>query len=119
MSKNEKYLQTAQAVLRTVGGAENVNSGGQFQVIIGTTVDQVYTELCRLGGFHEEESIEENLDELATAKGTEKFSAKTIINRIFAYLSGSLTPLIPILLVCSLCRTVAAIIGPQLMGGSI
>lgn len=144
--KNDKYHEIAEAVLQAIGGKENVisvvhcmtrlrfelkdtnipngeeikkidgvagavNSGGQYQVIIGTTVEEVYRELCRIGGFDNREAIPENLD-----SGTKKGTAKSVINAIFAYLSGSLTPLIPILLVASLCRTVAAVLGPQLIG---
>lgn len=146
MEKNEKYLQTAKEVLKAVGKADNilqvthcmtrlrfnlkddtipnqeelkqiegvvgvVNSGVQFQVIIGTTVEQVYRELIQLGDLKEKEVTEENI------KQTEgKKKEKNIMGAIFDYLSGSLTPLIPILLVASMCRTIAAVLGPQLFG---
>lgn len=33
------------------GVAGVVKSGGQYQVIIGTTVEQVFSELCSMGAF--------------------------------------------------------------------
>ena len=41
---------------------------------------------------------------------------KAAFNAALDYLSGSLTPIIPILLVASLCKMIAAVIGPSLLG---
>lgn len=95
------------------GVAGVVKSGGQYQVIIGTTVEQVFSELCSMGGFqNDSEALEKEVS--AEVKG-EKLSAKNIVNSVFDYLSGSLTALIPILLTASLCKTIAAVLGPQLL----
>lgn len=146
MGKKDSYNKTAKKVLQAVGGKDNViqvthcmtrlrfnlkddkipnqeeikqiegvagvvQASGQYQIIIGTTVEAVYAELIQIGNFVEQEAVMETLDQTK-----EKRSAKTILGAIFDYLSGSLTPLIPILLVASLCRTVAAVLGPQLIG---
>lgn len=146
MGKKDTYNKTAKEVLQAVGGKDNViqvthcmtrlrfnlkddkipnqekikqidgvagvvQSGGQYQVIIGTTVEPVYAELIQIGGFAEQEAVKDSIDQKK-----EKLSPKSILGAMFDYLSGSLTPLIPILLVASLCRTVAAVLGPQLIG---
>ena len=89
-----------------------VNSGGQLQIIIGTTVADVYKEFCEMTGLGEKKEQNEKENKVSE----EKTSAKGIVDRIFAYLSGSLTPLIPLLIAASLCKTVAAIFGPSLLG---
>ena len=108
-------IPKAEEIKKIEGVAGVVNSGGQYQVIIGTTVEQVYTSLCQIGGFNSTRSRTENVEQ-GNVKTKEKVTAKSVVNSIFGYLSGSLTPLIPILLVASLCKTVAAILGPQLIG---
>lgn len=143
MGKDERFRKIAKEVLEAVGGKENVlqvthcmtrlrfnlkdetipreedvkridgvagivKSGGQYQVVIGTTVEQVFTELGRIGGFHDVDS--------GAAALEEKDKKGSVVNAVFDYLSGSLTALIPILLVASLCKTIAVAFGPQLLG---
>ncbi|MGL6057432.1 MAG: PTS transporter subunit EIIC [Culicoidibacterales bacterium] len=142
MAKNNDVL--AKKILVAVGGADNVQSlthcmtrlrfklknvalankaeikqiagvigcidkGGQFQIIIGTTVDEVCQQLyCLLP--HLDEQVEQK-----HAK-RQDYSPKGILNTVFDYLAGSLTPLIPILIVASLFKTLAAVLGPALFG---
>lgn len=87
-----------------------VDKGGQFQLIIGPQVSTLYDEVIKL--VTPKEVIENKEEE----KVEEKKSFKGIINTVFDYLAGCLTPLIPILLAGSLCKTIAAIIGPSLLG---
>lgn len=87
-----------------------VKKGGQYQLIIGPNVSSLYDELIQL--FSPAEAAAEPVK--AAASTDSKF--KQVINAMFDYLSGSLTPLIPILLSASLCKTIAVILGPQLLG---
>ena len=66
-------------------------SGGQYQVIVGTNVDKVCQELCTMAGLEQAATINENLD---AAK--EPLTLKKVGSNIMAYLSGSLTPIIPV-----------------------
>lgn len=76
--------------VRAVKGVIGVQEvGGQYQVIIGQNVDEVYRELCELSGYKPEAAIDENLDETAE----KKFS----INTIFEVLSACVVPVIPAL----------------------
>ena len=139
----EKNKQIAQQVLPLVGGKENVAqavhcmtrlrltlrdqskadvdglkkvagvagcqfSGGQLQVIIGTNVGKVYDEFVALAGVAAKAAIDENLDAPA--------EKKSVINRIFGYISGSMTPVLTALIASGLIKTVLAIFGPQLLG---
>ncbi len=83
-------------------------SGGQLQVIIGTNVGKVYDEFTALAGVAAEAAIDENLDAPA--------EKKSVINRIFGYISGSMTPVLAALIGSGLIKTILAIFGPQLLG---
>ncbi|MBP2098208.1 PTS transporter subunit EIIC [Enterococcus rivorum] len=85
-------------------------SGGQLQIIIGQTVEQVYTSLCQIGGFEYSTPIQENLD---TPK--EKLTLKKVGNKILDALAGCLTPLIPLLVAASMFKMLVAVLGPGML----
>ncbi len=85
--------------------------GEQYQVIIGQEVDNVYDAVCKAGGFAKEAAIDENLDKDLT-KG---FSLKNIGNKILAYMSPTMTAVIPLLMAACLTRTLATILGPTML----
>ena len=64
-----------------------VESGGQYQVVIGQNVAKVYPEFAKLAGVTLEKQVDENLD-----KPKEKLTLKGVGTNILDYLSGSLTP---------------------------
>lgn len=86
-----------------------VKTGGQFQIVIGNNVDDVYKEVCDIGEFKAEAAIDENLD---TPK--EKFTLKKLGGNILDYLAGSITPLIPALMVAVIFKMVTAVFGDML-----
>lgn len=141
MAKN--YEQMASEILEKVGGAKNVASiyhcatrlrfdlkdagmandseieqikgvmgiskaGGQYQIIIGPDVAKLYKATCKIGNFDINSALEENLD---IVKG--KLTFKKVISNIFGYVSGSVTELIPILVVASMIKTLQVLLGPQ------
>ena len=87
-----------------------VNNGGQHQIIIGQTVDDVYKAVCDEGGFQVMAAVDEKLDETK-----EKLSVKGIFNNILNYLSGSLTPLIPLIISAAMFRTIQTVLGPDML----
>lgn len=100
--------------LKKISGVLKVlTTGGQLQIVIGTNVDGVYDEFCNMTGIAKAAPIDETLDQVAEKK---KLTGKEIVNNIFGYLSGSLTPMIPVLIAASLCKTIVAVFGPQLLG---
>lgn len=138
--------QIAMDVLAAVGGAENVTSvahcmtrlrftlkdegipdtdavtsikgvlgaqfsGGQYQVIVGQNVPKVYRELCALGGFAEQAAIDENLD-----APKQKLTPKVIGQNIMNYLSGSMMPMIPAMVVAGMFKMMQVILGPSMLG---
>lgn len=87
-----------------VMGAQQV--GEQLQVIIGPGVAKVYEAFISETGLKAEAAIDENLDG----------PKKKIIDRVFDYISGSITPLLPAFTAAGLFKTVVAIFGPNLLG---
>ena len=141
-----KNAQIAQSVLAAVGGKENIvsvthcmtrlrfnlkdmsipkddevkaikgtmgvaRSSGQYQVIVGTNVDNVCAELCTLAGLEQAATVSENLD-----APKEPLTLKKVGSNIMAYLSGSLTPIIPVVLAAAIFKSIVAVFGPDMLG---
>lgn len=96
--------------IKGVLGAQMV--GGQYQVIIGQTVPNVYKEFCAIAGIKETGAIDENLD--AGPKGP--LTPKAVIDKFLDAITGSLTPILPILIVAGLVKMIIAILGPTMLG---
>ena len=86
-------------------------AGSQLQVIIGQNVPKVLAEFVAISGVKQGEAVNENLD-----APKEKFELKNLPNIILDYLSGSMTQLIPLLMAGGLFRTIAAVLGPTMLG---
>ena len=76
--------------LKKVPGIQGVvYKGGQYQIVIGPDVEQLYNELAPMvPNATAEEVVNENLD-------GEK---ESVWNRVLAYISGSITPTLPVLI---------------------
>ena len=97
-----------------IDGVIGVNrSAGQYQVIIGQTVDKVYDAVCALGGFTKAKPINEDIDTQPIAKTT--FSWRRLGATVMNKLAGSLTPMIPMLVAASMFKMFAAVLGPSML----
>lgn len=84
--------------------------GDQFQVVIGNNVTKVYEALIELGGFEAQAAVDENLDE---DKGA--LTPARIGQEIMGYLSGSMVAIIPIMMAAAMMKTVAVVLGPDML----
>ncbi len=99
-------------------------SGSQLQVIVGQNAPKVLAEFVAISGVKQGEAVKENLDDpKATGaaagnadKAVEKFDFKKLPNIVLDYLSGSMVQLLPLLMAGGLFRTIAAILGPSMLG---
>lgn len=138
-----KYTEFCNQILENVGGKENVSSavhcmtrlrlnlkdksrvnveavrgikgalgaqfsGEQFQIIIGQHVSEVYPEFCSLAGLGQEKAIEENLDK-------EPFDIKKLPTKLLDYISGTIAPLLPIMMGAGFFKMFYAVLGPSLL----
>ncbi len=68
--------------------------GEQFQIVVGSKVDDIYSKICQMYGFQEEKKLIE-----VTKK-------KWSINAVIEYISGSVAPILPILIGTSFVKIV-------------
>lgn len=85
-------------------------SGGQFQVIIGQTVDNVYKALSEIGNFNKDSVVKEDQNQ-----PKKKITLKSVGSGILDGLAGSLTPLIPLLLAAAMFKLLVAVLGPTML----
>ena len=85
--KDESLIQKQQ-IENTEGVLGTMAQNGQFQIIIGQTVPDVYAELCSLAGIEKMEALNENLD--ADNQGKKKFRP----GAIFEVVSGCFAPVV-------------------------
>lgn len=107
----DNNLPNQEEVKKIKGVLGVVVSGGQFQVVIGQNVPKVYEAVCKQTGLTVQETINENLD-----GPKEKLTIKKVGNNILNYVSGSITPLIPIMLGAAMFKTVLTILGSSMLG---
>ncbi|WP_423831564.1 glucose PTS transporter subunit IIA [Streptococcus equinus] len=95
--------------VKAIKGVIGVNhQSGQYQVIIGQTVDKVYAEFSGLIG---------NKSQIQAADSDtpkKKLTVKETFSRVLDYLSGSMTPLIPAMITAAMFKTIQVILGPDL-----
>lgn len=98
--------------IKAIDGVLNVNHvGPQLQVIIGSNVIDVYKAFIALADLDETEQIQENLDE-----PKRKLTPKLIGGLALDYLTGSIGPLLPVLMTAGLFKTLQVVLGPTLLG---
>lgn len=139
-----KYTDLCNQILENVGGKENVSqavhcmtrlrlnlkdrsqvdmdavkgikgvlgaqfSGEQFQIIIGQHVSEVYPEFCGIAGLGQTAAIDEKLD------NKEPFDIKKVPAKVLDYVSGSIAPMLPIMIGAGFFKMFYAILGPDLL----
>lgn len=83
-------------------------SGGQYQVIIGQSVGEVYNQLLETAQIDGDKTG----DKLTV---TQDKNLKYYGNKILDTLAGSLTPLIPVLIAASMFKMLVVILGPTML----
>lgn len=85
-------------------------SGGQFQVIIGQHVDEVYNDFIEITGLQAQNKVDEQLE---TPK--EKFSLKDLPNKLIDAVSGCVTPILPIITATGIIKLIVALLGESML----
>ncbi|MBR4291807.1 MAG: PTS transporter subunit EIIC [Oscillospiraceae bacterium] len=89
--------------LKAIPGVQGVvDKGGMFQIIIGTSVEQLYNEMLpMMPATGAKAPVKENLD------GGKKESP---LSQVFAFISGCITPTLPVLVASGLISAVLALV---------
>ncbi|MGG6313089.1 PTS transporter subunit EIIC [Paenibacillus macerans] len=107
----DESIPNAEEIKKIPGVLGTVSAGGQFQVVIGQTVDQVYKSLSSIAGLDNNAKSEES------SEGQKKqITLKSIGSGILDGIAGCLTPLIPLLLAASMFKLLVALLGPSMLG---
>ena len=97
--------------LKKIAGVLGVQwSGEQLQVIVGQSVSDLYSIICKSTGIAEEAAIDENLDQ-----EKEKFSLKNIGKKAMTYLSNTMAGIIPVLIASAMFKTIGSLVGPDML----
>lgn len=100
-------------VVKALDGVFGVQrTAGQYQVIIGQNVSDVYRIVCDEAHIKEQDAVDENLDGGGLQKA---FSLKAVGSGILDYLSGSIAPIIPAIMVAGLFKAIQVILGPTFL----
>ena len=92
---DDEKIQSIEGVLSLVKKA------GQYQIVIGQHVHDVYVDVCALAGIKEEGQLEINEDNQPK---------KSFFQSLFGVIIGCLGPVIPILVGCGLGRCILTLI---------
>lgn len=110
LTLNDDSFINDESVKEIEGVLGVVRNDQQYQIIIGTNVQKVYSELSQIAQFTTQPSISENDHTIK-----DKLTVKKIGNNIINYMSKCMTPLIPVLLAAGLCKALNSILGPSLL----
>lgn len=98
LKDSSKYQEEA---LKAVDGVKGVvNKAGQCQIIIGPSVEQLYNEMLPLLP---------STEGVSTPK-TNNGEKESLINRVFAFISGCITPSLPVLIGSGLISAILALL---------
>lgn len=88
-------------------------AGGQYQIVIGQTVNEVYDAVVKSGNLTTAAPVDDN-NPTKSNVSKEKFTWKGLGSTILNKLAGSLTPTIPILIAASMFKMLVAVLGPSM-----
>lgn len=86
-----------------------IKVGGQYQIVIGQNVTKVYDEFCQMTGLGAQDETEE------TNQPKKKLTLRGVGSAILDYMSGSMTPVLPIVLAGGMFRAILALLGPDML----
>lgn len=87
---------------KTNGVLQVIQSGGQYQVVVGTHVAEIYKELCEIGGFSAG-------DEAPAASSAEEKSGN-LVSRFLITMTGIFNPLLSMLMVSGMIKAVLVLL---------
>ena len=96
--------------IKAVDGVIGVaKAGGQYQIIIGQDVANVYADICGLAGLTPEAQVPVDITE------KKKLTLKGIGSSIVDTVSGSFVPVLPVIVAASFIKLLAMLLGPSML----
>lgn len=84
-------------VKKLKGVLQVVHAGGQYQVVIGAAVNDVYTAVLKEGGFKDGGEVAAESQDALVAKAKEAKSKDTVLNRLLGTVSAIFAPVLGVL----------------------
>lgn len=104
-----KLRDASKADTKAVGAIDGVmkviETGGQYQVVIGPNVDRVYEELCQLGGFTSAEPVAQMEAERREDGGKKQ----NILSRFLILMTGIFQPVLSILMASGMIKALLTV----------
>ena len=94
----DESIPNASEIEKIPGVIRVVRQGGQYQVVIGNEVSNVYNELLKLGHFEE-----------STGDGGSG-EKENLFSRLAGFIAGCMTPLLPAMLGCGMIKVVLTLL---------
>ena len=85
-------------------------AGNQLQIIVGQSVGDAYRLVCEKYDFALADAVEENLDDVKADSKSVGEKVKAIPVTVLEYISGSIVPLLPVLIGCGFVQIVALVL---------
>ncbi|MCF0105601.1 MAG: PTS transporter subunit EIIC, partial [Holdemanella sp.] len=104
LTLNNEGLVSDDEVKGIEGVTGVMHAGGQYQIIIGTDVIDVYNEFMKLGNF---EGGTVDVAEKGDVKKDWKYYGGLVLN----YITGSMAPALPVLIASGMCQAAVTILG--------
>lgn len=91
------------ALKKTPGVLSVINAGGQYQVVIGPDVPQVYQEVVAAGGFESAAAVDDGGKD-------DKKTGKSGVSRVLEYIASMFQPIIPAITGAGLLKAIMALL---------
>jgi PTS system beta-glucosides-specific IIC component len=92
-----------EALKKTKGVLQVIQSGGQYQVVVGTQVDEIYKDLCKIGGFSGGEGN-------AASAPAKDAKSGNLISRFLITMTGVFNPLLSLLMASGMIKAVLVLL---------
>ena len=92
-----------------------VVTGTQFQCVIGTEVNDVYPDFCKVAGLNQQAMVDENTDTAAPAE-KKKLTPKGVFDAVIDAISGCVQPLLGAIICAGMLKLVVSVLGPGMLG---
>lgn len=87
-----------------------INNNGEHQVVIGQDVPNLYAEVQKIDGIHEKGFVEDKQAEMQVKSLAKNAKKRNWLNSIMAFLGGTFSPVIPVLVAGGLTGAVLTIL---------
>ena len=110
---NDDGLADREALKAIPGVLTVVDQGGQLQVVVGQNVPKVHAAVVEMGV-----ASGGSVDEAPDAAPAEKapLTLASAWQAVLGYLSGSMVPMIPVLMAAGLFKTLSTVLAPGMLG---